>query len=90
MAEWKHTIDLSEEFSRYGDGGEFEPFKASATKKLREFAEARLKGNEDLLGVFTDLVACLEEAEDADEWDNVWEEFYGLCDENSIWVRALT
>ena len=82
MAVWKHMLDVSDVFH---DDGMTVNEKAAAI--VARIMASPFWDEDDLNG----LVAVVEELEDCDEvdwFDAVWDSFYDWADSNRVWVQT--
>lgn len=90
---WRIKLKLGEVFKSTENNDmdnpdDFDQFKSLIMPKLRRFKDKMntFIEDDDSLLVLEDLVFSLGEADDSDEWDFIWEDFYDWADDNSVWI----
>lgn len=80
-SDWKHTFDLRDIWKN--DDLTFEQRRDAITSRMREQPWfPRFEAD-------TGLVADLADAQDVDDWDYWWDEFYDWADNGKrVWVRT--
>lgn len=78
---WFHKLDLTDVF--HNDDLTFEQKRNEIAHRIRT---SRFFAADELY--LTEIYQRIEDAEDTDEFDDVWEEFYDYADRERIWVAT--
>jgi hypothetical protein len=78
-ARWNRTLDVADVFR--GDA----PFPERRDEMVRR---VRLLDPLETDGDLQDIADGLAEAEDVDEWDGPWDDFYVWADYHRVWVKT--
>jgi hypothetical protein len=95
MKNWKETINVEKQFSKYLENDEIEDrdFLEIRNQIVEILHESKQYKNEipdeNYQTKFRDLVLELENAEEVEEFDFAWSEIYDYCDENLIWIKTF-
>jgi len=85
---WKLKVDVTEEFSAFGD-------EEATFKTTRDLIVAKLEAldlsefNEQDVEQLDEIVEALRYSPDLDEFDDHWEELYDWADDNRLWIEVF-
>ena len=68
----------------------FDQFKSLIMPKIRKFytkMETFLDDDEEIMRL-DDIIMDLDNADDEQEWDYSWEDFYDWADDNDVWIET--
>lgn len=93
--QWKLTLDLSDEFSKYQideideNPEEFKKIKTAIYDKLNAaFEEVKKVLGEYEAGQYSDKLEILRDSSDAEEWDNNFNDLYDWADDNDVFIQS--
>lgn len=91
MANWVIKLDLSDIWNKYQEDEDFEEFKEALIPRLKEkLEEVQEKLGDDAAMEFEDMISEIEyNAEDVEEFDYIWQDFYDWADENKVWLGTF-
>lgn len=80
--QWDHTFHIADIWKN--DELTFEQRRDAITKRMRR--QPWFEVFEEDCGIISDL----EAAEDPDDWDEWWDQFYDWCDDGKrVWVKLI-
>jgi hypothetical protein len=82
MTTWNHTIRVSGVF--HNDDLPFEVKRDRIVSRLNPLKD-KFPEDWDL----EDVILSLSEAEDANDFDLAWDDFYNWADDNRVWVETV-
>lgn len=84
MSKWNHSLPLVDIF--HDETMAFVDKRSAIVERIRE---SSFYTGEDLDWELDEIVMALDEAEDEDDFNMVWDEFYDWCDAHRVWVATL-
>lgn len=91
MANWVVKLDIADIWNKYQDDEDFEEFKEALVPALKaKQEEIQEKLGDDAAMQFEDTITEIEyNADDVEEFDYIWQDFYDWADENLVWLGTF-
>jgi len=82
---WLVTIDVADIWRNFQDNG----FEQSVKAIIEKIKASRWRSITPYPDTFDELLACLEESRDLDEFNGWWNELYDLADSDRVWISTF-
>jgi len=90
MANWVIKIDIADIWQKYEDDEDFDAFKEALIPVLQSKVEEVVDELGDGVGMeYEDMIQEIENTEDVDEFDYVWQDMYDWADANMVWLGTF-